>query len=63
MPRAATLRTTFASAGAEPVIESYLVEGMGHAWPGPAGDGLYTDPAGPDAAAITWDFAKRHPMS
>jgi poly(hydroxyalkanoate) depolymerase family esterase len=45
------------------LIASYLVQGMGHAWPGPLGDGLYTDHAGPDASAITWDFARRHPKS
>ena len=41
--------------------QSYLVHDMGHAWPGPAGDGLFTDRAGPDANAIIWDFAHRHP--
>lgn len=44
------------------VVESYLVEGMGHDWPGPDGEGLFTDHAGPDASAIAWDFARRHPM-
>ena len=44
------------------VVESYLVEDMGHVWPGPDGDGTYTDRAGPDASAIVWEFAKRHPM-
>ena len=45
------------------LVESYMVQGMGHAWPGPDGDGLYTDRAGPNASAIVWDFAKRHPMA
>lgn len=56
-------RTAFTSADGESVIESYLVADMGHVWPGPGGDGLFTDHAGPDASALTWDFAKRHPMS
>lgn len=43
------------------VVESYVVEGMGHAWPGPSGEGLFADRAGPDASAILWDFARRHP--
>lgn len=43
-------------------VESYLVEGMGHAWPGPRGEGLFADQAGPDASALWWDFAQRHPM-
>lgn len=42
-------------------VESYLIEEMGHVWPGPKGDGLFTDHAGPDASAIAWDFARRHP--
>ncbi|MCL3859841.1 PHB depolymerase family esterase [Actinotalea sp. K2] len=43
------------------VVEAYVVQDLGHAWPGPAGDGLFTDHAGPDASAIAWDFARRHP--
>jgi poly(3-hydroxybutyrate) depolymerase len=43
------------------LVESYVVEDTGHVWPGPAGDGTYTDHAGPDASAILWDFARRHP--
>lgn len=44
-------------------VESYLVRDMGHVWPGPAGVGSYTDHAGPDASALVWDFAKRHPKA
>lgn len=51
------------TAGGETVVESYFVYGMGHAWPGPNGDGLFTDRAGPDASRLVWDFAKRNPMS
>ena len=43
------------------LVESYLVEDMGHVWPGPSGEGLFTDHAGPDVSAIVWDFARRHP--
>lgn len=43
------------------LVEHYLVDGMGHVWPGPTGEGLFTDRAGPDASAILWDFARRHP--
>ncbi len=43
------------------VVESYLVQNMGHVWPGPAGTGLFPDRAGPDASALAWDFAQRHP--
>ena len=52
---------TMITAGGVTVVESYLVHGMGHSWPGPAGRGLFTDHAGPDSRAIAWDFARRHP--
>lgn len=55
-------RTTIRDAAGTSLVESYLVEDMGHAWPGPAGRGLFTDHAGPDATSIVWDFAQRHPM-
>lgn len=54
-------RTTIAEPGGTSVVESYLVQDMGHAWPGPAAEGLFADTAGPDASAIAWDFAERHP--
>lgn len=44
------------------LVELYLVQDMGHVWPGPAGDGLFTDHAGPDASALVWDFARDRPM-
>ncbi|MGU3500310.1 extracellular catalytic domain type 1 short-chain-length polyhydroxyalkanoate depolymerase [Mycobacterium sp. C31M] len=43
-------------------IESYLVEGMGHTYSGPAAEGLFTDRSGPDVSSIAWDFAKRHAL-
>ena len=57
-----TMRNHRAGRGTS-LVESYLVQGMGHVWPGPAGDDTYTDHAGPDASAIIWDFAERHPKS
>jgi poly(hydroxyalkanoate) depolymerase family esterase len=56
-------RTTFATPGGASLVESYLVADMGHVWPGPAGDGLFTDRAGPDVSAIVGDFARRHPRT
>lgn len=38
-------------------IEMYLVDGLGHAYSGPASDGLFTDRAGPDISAAVWGFA------
>jgi poly(3-hydroxybutyrate) depolymerase len=58
--RLAYTRTTRTAADGFSFIESYLVKGLGHAWPGPAGEGRFTDHAGPDASTIAWDFAKRH---
>lgn len=41
--------------GAE-VMRRYLVEGMGHAWPGGTPDGTYTDVAGPPASRLMLEF-------
>jgi poly(hydroxyalkanoate) depolymerase family esterase len=56
----AYVRTTVTTRDDAVLVESYLVEDMGHVWPGPDGDGLFTDHAGPDASAVVWDFARRH---
>ena len=55
------VRTTITTRDDAVLVESYLVDDMGHVWPGPEGDGLFTDRAGPDASSIVWDFARRHP--
>ncbi|MBQ1047648.1 hypothetical protein KBX50_03975 [Micromonospora sp. C51] len=60
--RHAYTHTTITASDGSSIVESYLVQGMGHAWPGPEGDGRYTDHAGPDASEIVWRFAERHPM-
>lgn len=60
--RHAYTHTRLTSPDGRSVVESYLVHGMGHAWPGPTADGLFADRSGPDSSAITWDFAQRHPM-
>lgn len=59
--RHAYMRTSFTAPGGASLVESYVVREMGHVWPGPAGAGLFTDREGPDASAIVWDFAARHP--
>jgi poly(hydroxyalkanoate) depolymerase family esterase len=55
--------TTITAPDGTSIVELYLVQDMGHVWPGPAGDGIYIDRAGPDASAMIWNFAKRHPKS
>lgn len=59
--RYAYTQTALTAPNGTSLIEVYLVQAMGHVWPGPTGDGLFTDPAGPDASAIVWDFAREHP--
>lgn len=59
--RYAYKHATVTTRGGGSLVESYLVEDMGHVWPGPTGEGLFTDHAGPDVTAIVWDFARRHP--
>jgi poly(hydroxyalkanoate) depolymerase family esterase len=57
------MHTTITTPNGPSLVELYLVRNMGHVWSGPDGEGLFTDQAGPDASAIVWDFAKRHPKS
>lgn len=47
------------------VMQKYLVEGLGHAWSGgsKAPPATYTDPRGPDASTILWDFFVAHPKT
>ena len=43
-----------------PVVEKWMVHGMGHGWSGGAADGEDTQPGGPDASRFIWDFLRRH---
>lgn len=45
------------------VMEKYMVNGMGHAWSGGNSAGSYTDPQGPKASQIMWQFFLNHPKS
>ena len=40
------------------VIEHYVVDGLGHAWPGGKDGGSYSDKQGPNASALAWGFFK-----
>ncbi|MBA4543283.1 MULTISPECIES: PHB depolymerase family esterase [Thermoactinomyces] len=43
------------------VMEKIMVNGMGHAWSGGSAAGTYTDPTGPKASSIIWNFFDSHP--
>jgi poly(3-hydroxybutyrate) depolymerase len=45
------------SAGVE-VLQEWVVEELGHAWSGGSSEGSFTDPMGPNASQILWDFFK-----
>ncbi|MPY67342.1 PHB depolymerase family esterase [Deinococcus sp. SDU3-2] len=38
------------------LLRRYVVQGLGHAWPGGSTAGSYSDPCGPDATALIVDF-------
>lgn len=42
------------------IMEKFIVAGMDHAWPGGSPEGSYTDPKGPDASRIMWEFFMSH---
>jgi poly(hydroxyalkanoate) depolymerase family esterase len=44
------------------MIEMYLVNGMGHCWPGGRDNSSYSDPQGPDASRLLIEFFSRHPI-
>jgi poly(hydroxyalkanoate) depolymerase family esterase len=52
----------YEDAEAHPIVERWLVHGMGHAWSGGAVAITYSDPAGPDASFESYRFFKQHPM-
>ncbi|WCK55287.1 PHB depolymerase family esterase [Aneurinibacillus sp. Ricciae_BoGa-3] len=39
-----------------PLMELWMIDGMGHAWCGGNAQGSFTDPLGPDASEIIWKF-------
>jgi poly(hydroxyalkanoate) depolymerase family esterase len=45
------------------VIRLYLIKGMTHGWPGGMPDMDYSEPAGPDASRLMWNFFSSHPMT
>lgn len=55
----AAVHTTFRDAAGKPVVESWLVRNMGHAWSGGDIRGTHTYPAGPDSTTRILDFLLR----
>lgn len=45
------------------IIEKYMIDGMGHAWSGGDVAGSYTDPKGPNASEMMWQFFRNNPKS
>ncbi|MQA87394.1 MAG: PHB depolymerase family esterase [Streptosporangiales bacterium] len=43
------------------LIGTYVVEGLGHEWPG-SDKGLFSDPTGPNATELLWEFMSAHSM-
>ncbi len=43
------------------VVTYYKIDGMGHAWPGGTPGSIFTDPLGPDASQLIYDFFMAHP--
>lgn len=41
------------------VLQKVLVDRLEHAWSGGSEEGSYTDPKGPDATAMMWDFFRQ----
>jgi hypothetical protein len=38
------------------LMEKWLIQGMGHAWPGSPSAGRFEDPKGPNASEEMWRF-------
>ena len=45
------------------VVTYYRIDGMDHAWSGGTPGSIFTDPSGPDASKIIYEFFMAHPNS
>ena len=44
----------------EPLLELWMIHNLGHSWSGGSPNGSYTDPMGPNATEIIWNFLSKH---
>lgn len=56
-----TIRTIYRDGLGSPVIESWMIEGLAHAWSGGSPEGTWTDPAAPDMTREFVRFLLSHP--
>lgn len=54
-------RYVYQDASGADMLEKYIVDGMGHAWSGGSSAAPYTDPQGPNASQLMWQFFAAHP--
>ena len=46
-----------------PLMELWQIHGMNQAWSGGSENGKHTDPLGPDATSIIWEFFKKRSVT
>ncbi len=56
------IKRSYEGPGGEEIVRTYMIDGMGHAWPGGLPGGSFSDPRGPDAGARMLTFFLEHPM-
>lgn len=60
--RAYKKETYMSSDNSKVLVQMYTIEGMNHAWSGGKPGMAFSDPKGPDASQISWDFFKAYTL-
>ena len=55
--------TVQATEAGRPMLEQWVLHGVGHAWSGGSTNGSYTEPRGPDASREMMRFFLEHPKA